>query len=333
MKLDDGAGRAPHGAAAAIYARVSPRPKKPGRGYSTISTEEQVRICREECLRNGWRVRYVLVDRLESASDINRPKLQQLLSLADDGRVGVIVVWKLDRMWRSLRDAVNLFDFFTRRNIAFHSCTERFDNSSPFGRFVFRNVASAAELERELIRERTQLSVHWRAREGYWMGATTPFGYVRSDNGQLVSEPAEAKLVRQIYGLYLRLKTIQAVADHLNERQKYGRDGREWNHARVHRVLTNPLYTGRLVQAGVEHLRRDLRIITDAAFVTAGDLRQKTRRNPPRSAPASRRDSAMRSIFTQYTALLDEAERAGEIAAEDPLGNSLANLKAERERD
>lgn len=319
----------PPGTVAAIYARVSPRPAKPGKKGLDMTTtiEEQVRVCRSTCEARGWRVRYVLSDRMESAKDLDRPNLQRLLTHVEEGKIGVVVVWKLDRMWRSLRDTVNLFEFFREANVAFHSCTESFDNTSPFGRFVFRNVASAAELERELIRERTRMALHWRAREGIWLGRCAPFGYSKDTAGQLTIREDEAATVRLLYGLYLRHRSMGRTADELNSLGKRTRDGFEWTEAKVQRILAKPLYGGRMEIAGVEKVRADLRIVADGAFEAVRAIRRDTSKRAPRSDRDILKSDAVKSVFAQYARILDDQQAAGELAAEDPLGGVLAGLK------
>lgn len=316
------------GTRAAIYARISPRPAKPGKrpGSESISIEEQIAVCRKACEARGWPVRYVLVDRLESAKDLDRPNLQRLMEHVDAGRIGVVVVWKLDRMWRSLRDTVNVFEFFTECGVAFHSCTEPFDNTSSFGRFVFRNVASAAELERELIRERTQMAMHWRARQGLWIGRAAPFGYALTPGGELVIDEAEAPLVRQIYGLYMRLKSMEGVVEELQRRGISCRKGMPWSQNRIQTILTNPVYVGCLSIAGVEHPRPKLAIVTPLAFEECEKLRARGTNRRSRRSP-DHVERAIASVFGDYSRLLKDMEQTGEIAAADPLGDDLARLR------
>jgi site-specific DNA recombinase len=323
-------GPKPLGTPAAIYARISPRPKKPGRrAVESFSIEEQQNVCREACKRFGWPVRYVLVDRLESAKDLDRPSLQKLLDHVEAGRIGVVVVWKLDRMWRSLRDTVNLFEFFTESGVAFHSCTEPFDNTSSFGRFVFRNVASAAELERELIRERTQMAFHWRARQGLWIGRAPPYGYSRDAEGHLTIEPDEASVARQIFGLYMRLKSMEAVVEDLQRRGIACRKGVSWSQNRIQTILTNPIYAGRMAIAGVEHARPKLAIVTPFAFDECAKLRArgKSRRSKRADDHVER---AIASVFADYSRILRDMESAGEIAGEDALGDVLSKIKEDQ---
>lgn len=271
-------------------------------------------------------MRYILIDRLESAKDLDRPSLQRLLGHVDAGRIGVVVVWKLDRMWRSLRDTVNLFEFFTECGVAFHSCTEPFDNTSSFGRFVFRNVASAAELERELIRERTQMALHWRARQGLWIGRAPPFGYARTPAGELLVDESEAPVVRQIYGLYMRFKSMEGVVEELQRRGTTCRKGVPWSQNRIQTILTNPIYVGRLSIAGVEHPRPKLAIVTPLAFEECRRLREAGKHRRTRRAP-DHVERAVLSVFGNYSRILRDMEASGEIASYDPLGDELSRLR------
>lgn len=320
-------GVSPPGTPTAIYARISPRPMNARGTYSVLSIEEQRAICREACARNGWPVRYDLVDRLESAKDMDRPSLQRLFEHVEGGRVGNVVVWKLDRMWRSLRDAVNLWDFFAQHGVGFHSCTENFDNQTPFGRFVFRNVASAAELEREIIRERTVMAAHSRARMGLWVAGVVPYGYRREGAGGLVVEDAEAHNVRLIFGHYMRLQSIESVADAMNAAGSKGRGGRPWTYSMVQRVLANPIYGGRLILAGIEHARPDLAIVEPLAVSESDRIRGAGKERRARRVPPSRRDLAMQHVLREYARVLDASEGEGEIAPFDPLADELARIK------
>ena len=320
-------GVAPPGTLAAIYSRISPRPSRPGRGYSVLSIEEQQAVCREACERFGWKIKYVLVDRLESAKDMDRPNLQRLMNYAEEGRFGVAVVWKLDRMWRSLRDAVNLNDFFAQAGIAFHSCTENFDNQTPFGRFVFRNVASAAELEREIIRERTAMAAHARARMGLWVSSVTPFGYARDSIGGLAIDEGEAHAVRLIFGHYMRLKSMEAVAEAMNEQGVTARKGQPWTYARIQRILSSDMYAGSLTLAGVNHNRPDLKIVEPFALSEVSTLRAGGKKRRGRKAPPSRRETAIKNVFREYNRVLGEQEASGEMRAVDPLGEELQRIR------
>jgi len=317
----------PPGTEAAIYARISPRPRRPGRGHSQLSIEEQARVAREACEQFGWRVKYVLTDRLESAKDLDRPQMGRLLTYVEEGRIGAAVVWKLDRLLRSLRDAVNLYDFFATHGVFLYSCTERFDNTTPFGRFVFRNLASAAELERELIRERTAMAAQARARRGEWVASVAPYGYRLLKGGRLEVLESEADVVRRIFGLYMLHWSIQTVAEQLNSAGLTARRGEPWTHERVRRVLRNPICTGRMVLAGVERYRPELKLVEPLAFEEASRTRKAVRHKGSGPVPEKRRADAIRSVFAEYSRILREQEIAGEILPEDPLGDDLARIK------
>lgn len=271
-------------------------------------------------------MRFILEDKLESAKDLDRPQLTRLLNLVEGGRVGVVCVYKLDRMWRSLRDAVNLFEFFSAHGTAFHSCTEHLDNATPFGRFVFRSVASAAELERELIRERTAMAAHARARAGEWTSSTPPFGYSRDEEGRLAVVEAEADVVRLVFGLYLRMKTIQSVVDELHARGTPTRSGM-WTHNKVHRLLRNRIYTGEFSFSDRVRMMPTLRIIDARAFDESAANLAAHRGRGPRSAPPTRREAAIKSVFGQYSQQLRGEVANGNLLAEDPLATALVQLR------
>lgn len=122
---------------------------------------------------------------------------------------------------------------------------------------------------------------------------------------------------------------MEAVAEELNVKGLRSRNGQQWTQARAQRVLSNPIYAGTMVIAGVEHRRPNLRIVAQSAFDAARAVRGDTGRRASRSGGDQRRDDAVRSVFGQYDRMLAERAAAGEIPGEDPLGAVLANLEEE----
>jgi site-specific DNA recombinase len=174
---------------AAIYARVS-SPNQANNGYSL---DEQIRICHERCDLMGWKVRYIFKEDGESASTIDRPKFKMMLERARDGAFDVLVFWKLDRFCRSLADVVNIQRELEEYGASLHSVTEQIDTTTPVGKFNFRNLASASELERDLIKERARMGMHGLAREHKWPNPHPPLGYDKDADHRLRVNKEEAK--------------------------------------------------------------------------------------------------------------------------------------------
>lgn len=207
----------------------------------------------------GWSV---LPERYDdggwSGGNIERPAFQRLLRDIDAGRVDIVVVYKLDRLSRSLRDFALLMDRFQTAGVAFASITQQFDTSTSMGKLTLHLLMSFAEFERSLISERTRDKIAGARRRGKWTGGPVPFGYEVRDK-MLIPCEHESIIVQEMFTLFLRHQEVAAVARELNERGLVPRDGRRrikseaprWNKTSVTRVLMNPIYTG-LIPSGDE---------------------------------------------------------------------------------
>lgn len=281
---------------AAIYARTSSPNQK-----SNYSIREQVNQCWKYCRGRGWAVRYVFVDESQSGSNIERPKFQLMLERAKAGEVQVIVFWKLDRFCRSLVDLVNIEKQLRQWDVSLCSVTEFIDTTTPVGRFNFRNLASVAELERELIGERARLGLYALAREHKWPNPHPPLGYDKSEDGKLVINPCEAKLVQKIFEGYLREKSMPHVAFILNNEGVRTKSGGKWTARAVRDVLTNQLYIGNYHVATVNSHIEEYRIIDDETFLQAQKFRHRFKEGtvrPPMST--SRRVAKVEAMLERY---------------------------------
>jgi site-specific DNA recombinase len=255
---------------AAIYARTS----SPNQKFN-YSIKEQVRQCWDFCHQRGWIVKYVFIDEAQSGGTVERPKFQLMLQKAEEGEFNVIVFWKLDRFCRSLVDLVNIEKMLRQWNIGLCSVTEFIDTTTPVGRFNFRNLASVAELERELIGERARLGLYALAREGKWPNPHPPLGYDKDEDGHLTVNLAEAELVRRIFQLYLKYKSMSHVAYLLNKEGAQTKKGKKWNARAIKDVLANSLYVGEYSVAGASIHVEEYRIIDDETFNAAQKLRTR----------------------------------------------------------
>lgn len=157
-------------------------------------------------------------------------RLQETVS-ADE--FDVVVVWKLDRLSRSLLHAVQLEQEFREEGVALHSVTEQIDTTTPAGRFNFRSIASAAEFERELIKQRTQMGFRALARELKWPNDRPPLGYVKQEDGRLAIVDEEAAVVRRVFVMYREQQSMPQVAHDLNAAGVTTKDGNEWTRRAV----------------------------------------------------------------------------------------------------
>ncbi len=166
----------------------------------------------------GWRVLSTAYDDGGySGGSMARPGLQALLADIDAGRIDVVVVYKVDRLTRSLADFARIVDRFDAGDVSFVSVTQAFNTTTSMGRLTLNVLLSFAQFEREVGAEWVRDKVAASRRKGMWMGGTVPLGY-RVQDKKLVIEPEEAERVRTIFRLYLDLGSIPALLAELRRR-------------------------------------------------------------------------------------------------------------------
>lgn len=243
---------------AAIYCRKS---TSAGLDKAFNSIDAQREAC-ERFLKNQGPDRWVPVGEVYadggySGGNTDRPALQRLLSDIEAGRVDAIIVYKLDRLSRSLIDFAGIMERLKPHGIPFVSVTEQFDTSTSAGRLHLNILMMFAQYERELIAERTRDKVRAARRKGKWTGGNLVLGYdIASDGGRLVVNEDEADQVREIFELYLDRLSVREVAEELNEKgwrtkswvTKKGvrRPGRSFTVSSLHYLLSNPIYLGKV---------------------------------------------------------------------------------------
>ncbi len=292
---------------AAIYARTS----SPNQRFG-YSLDEQIELCRERCELMGWTVRYMYREDGISAKDTDRPKFKVLLERAMLGRFDVIVFWKLDRFCRSLLDLMNTEKMLDEWGVALHSITEQIDTTTPVGKFNFRNLASAAELERELIKERSRMGMHALAKQHKWPNKNPPLGYDKAEDGKLKPNTVGASLVNRIFGMYLEHRSMPQIAFILNKEGVKTRPGKNWTARAVKNILDNEIYIGNYSVAGVNDYVEEYRIVDDDLFDEIHKLREKSKRIR-KEMPKERKEATIDKIFNEYLEYLRESEETGEF--------------------
>lgn len=286
---------------AVIYARVS----SPNQRFN-YSLDEQVERCWERCNQMGWRVGHVFKEE-ESGGTTDRPKFRMMMDLAREGAFDVIVVWKIDRFCWSLINLLNVEGELRKLGVALHSVTEQIDTTAPIGRFNFRNLASAAELERDLIKERTRMGMHALAREHRWPNSFPPLGYDKRGDERLEVNEEEAALVRRIFLMYIDRRPMPQIAFELNQKGISTKRGKRWSAWSVKKVLDNRLYVGDYSVAGVNDHVEEYRILDDGLFEKVHEIREQFR-DERREMPEDRRKAKIDRVFNEYLKFLDEME-------------------------
>jgi DNA invertase Pin-like site-specific DNA recombinase len=187
-----------------------------------------------------------------SGGTLERPALQRLLADIEDGRVDVIVVYKIDRLSRSLMDFARLVEVFDRKGVTFVSVTQSFSTTTSMGRLTLNVLLSFAQFEREVIGERIRDKFAASRKKGMWMGGWAPLGYDIRDRKLVVNE-AEAAKVRHIFERFARCGSVTTVARELAAGKATNRYGKPIDKGIVYRLLNNRVYIGDAVHKGTAH--------------------------------------------------------------------------------
>ncbi len=192
-----------------------------------------------------------------TGGNMQRPALERLCADIEAGQVDCVVVYKVDRLSRSLLDFARIMELFDRHKVSFVSVTQQFNTTSSMGRLTLNILFSFAQFERELISERVKDKMSAARRKGKWVGGPPSLGYdVAPEGGKLIVNADEAAQVRAIYDLYLEHQAAFPVVQELNRRgwvtkhwvTKKGRElgGKTFTKNALYRILTNVLYVGKV---------------------------------------------------------------------------------------
>ncbi|MCK1616596.1 recombinase family protein [Bradyrhizobium sp. 159] len=187
-----------------------------------------------------------------SGGSLERPALKRLLATVQAGKIDVIVVYKIDRLSRSMLDFLNLVELFERHGVTFVSVTQSFNTKDAMGRMALNILVTFAQFERELIGERIRDKVAASRKRGKWMGGWTPLGYEVRDRKLLV-HAIDAERVRAIFRRFVQLKSATLLARELvaaNERTRYGH---LLDKGVLYKILHNRVYLGEAVHKGTSY--------------------------------------------------------------------------------
>jgi len=218
------------------------------------SLDAQEEACRHFILSQkhlGWEVvSEVFSDGGFTGANINRPAFARLLRLVRKGEIDVVVVYKVDRLSRSLMDFAKIMELFGKHQVAFVSITQNFSTANALGRLTLNMLMSFSEFEREIISERTRDKIEAARRKGKWTGGPPPLGYLIRDR-KLVVVPGEVPIVRGIFDWSIAGHTPTWIAKQLNDvgvchRSLLKPRSRPWNRTHVLKILRNKVYAGLL---------------------------------------------------------------------------------------
>lgn len=223
----------------AIYGRVS-TDRQAEEGFSLPAQKERMT---QFIQSQAWTITGEYIDDGYSAKNLDRPQIQRLLRDMKTGKFEVVVVYRLDRLVRSVTDLHHLLTEFDKHGVKFKSVTEAFDTTSAMGRLFITMVGAMAAWERENLGERTVMGMARKASEGGRTGAIAPYGYNSDESGKLVVNEEEAKWVRWAFKNYKRYG-LRALAMELNKRGVRTKKGLTWIASTLQYMLENPVYIG-----------------------------------------------------------------------------------------
>ncbi|HZD02253.1 MAG TPA: recombinase family protein [Actinomycetes bacterium] len=275
--------------------------------YQRISTDEERqpfsleaqtdRLAAYIAVQPGWRLTHTYSDQM-SGKRLDRPGLAGALAAARAGRYDLLLVFKVDRLARSVGGLARILEELDAAGVAFRSASEPFDTSTAAGRMMVQMLGVFAEFEREMIVERTRMGLARKAAKGEWTGGTPPFGY-RYDPARrlLVPIPEQAAIVRRVFILYVeRGQGSAVISGLLNDKGHRTRSGGRWTPNRVLDILRNPTYTGLLPFNGQTYPAGHEPLVAIEVFLKARNLLEE-RSEAPKLQAANATDYLLTSLL------------------------------------
>lgn len=225
----------------AIYGRQSIDKK------DSISIDTQIELCKKEIDTEDYKV---YIDKGYSGGNTNRPAFENMLQDIKNGIINKVVVYKLDRISRSILDFANIIESFRHYNVEFLSSTEKFDTSTPIGNAMLNITMVFAQLERETIQKRIKDNYYARGKKGFYMGGPTPYGYTKSEirvegikTSVLEYDNLQIGFLQKMYELYANTEmSLGKISDYLNVNNVPAPRGGLWDSCKISRILRSPVH-------------------------------------------------------------------------------------------
>lgn len=220
----------------------------------------------------GWQLaRAEYDDGGYSGGNMSRPGLQRLMEDIEAGKIDVVVVYKVDRLSRSLHDFAKMVEVFDRHGVSFVSVTQQFNTTTSMGRLTLNVLLSFAQFEREVTGERIRDKIAASKKKGMWMGGPVPLGYKVQDR-TLLPNPDEIPLVQRIFERYIVLRSVRALHEELHEQGIKTRSGSMFYRGGLYCMLKNPIYIGKIRHKQALHEGMHPRIIAPDLWNQAQDI-------------------------------------------------------------
>jgi len=217
-----------------------------------------------------------------SGGNMERPGLQRLLKDIQAGKIDIVVVYKIDRLSRSLADFSKMVEVFDHHNVSFSSVTQQINSATSMGRLMLNVLLSFAQFEREVSGERIRDKIAASKRRGMWMGGPVPLGYVVK-NRLLLIEPQEAELVQRIFQQFVESKSTTRIVGDLNQQGIQTKKRKSFCKQGIYKILHNRAYIGEITHKGESFPAQHERLIDqplwdEAHAILASDKRLRNRK-------------------------------------------------------
>jgi site-specific DNA recombinase len=234
----------------AVYCRVS-SDERLDQSFNSIDAQRESGLSYVISQRNeGWvPVQDTYEDPGYSGGNMERPGLKRLMADIKAGKVDMVVVYKIDRLSRSLTDFAKMVEVFDKHQVSFSSVTQQINSATSTGRLMLNMLLSFAQFEREVTGERIRDKIAASKRKGLWMGGVVPLGY-RVEERQLLIDPQESETVNWIFDTYVLTGSTTLMVQQMKEQNRLTKSGRNFCKQSLHKVLKNRVYLGMISHKG-----------------------------------------------------------------------------------
>jgi len=234
----------------AVYCRVS-SDERLDQSFNSIDAQREAGIAYVASQKTeGWElVPDFYEDPGFSGGNMERPGLKRLLKDIQAGKIDIVVVYKIDRLSRSLADFAKMVEVFDNHMVSFSSVTQQINSATSMGRLMLNVLLSFAQFEREVTGERIRDKIAASKRKGMWMGGSVPLGY-RVENRALQIEPQEAELVQRIFEQFITEKSTTKIVKELNEQGIQTKRKKAFCKQSIYKILHNRTYIGEISHKG-----------------------------------------------------------------------------------
>jgi site-specific DNA recombinase len=234
----------------AVYCRVS-SDERLDQSFNSIDAQREAGIAYVASQKaEGWELMpNFYEDPGFSGGNMERPGLKRLLKDIQAGKIDIVVVYKIDRLSRSLADFAKMVEVFDNHMVSFSSVTQQINSATSMGRLMLNVLLSFAQFEREVTGERIRDKIAASKRKGMWMGGSVPLGY-RVENRALQIEPQEAELVQRIFEQFIAEKSTTKIVKELNEQGIQTKRKKAFCKQSIYKILHNRTYIGEISHKG-----------------------------------------------------------------------------------